>query len=252
MALEIIAYPFSSGPTPIVWVPLTAADFVSTTPITDPNSIVNNPISIHASNGNITFDLAEKGTAYDGMGEGAAWRLNWPAAWTGGGEKGLIWRVTPQTNPAVTSAPMFCLGYCDRGGDPTNANARAEAYGAAFADAVNAAGAVMHRTSGSDLYPAAFANGTRVCGWYMPGGDVGDETNVGAQPYIAGGSGCVVWDPTALVSTGTLFDADQGYITDGLYPMLCAGFDSTGVGTFTATVRFEWAVIDILPTNSYP
>ncbi|KKM08567.1 hypothetical protein LCGC14_1723610, partial [marine sediment metagenome] len=45
----------------IAWVPIVAADFVSTTEFKDPSGIVTNPLVIHASNGDITFDTTEKG-----------------------------------------------------------------------------------------------------------------------------------------------------------------------------------------------
>lgn len=251
MALQIIAYPFG-GSTPIAFSPLVAADFVNVAPFTDPNAILNNPISIHANNGEITFDLAQPGTARDGLAEGALWRLNWPAGWTGDGTQALICRITAMTNPGVTSSPLFCIGYCDQGGDPADATpARCEAHGVGFVDALNVGNARMGATSGADLNGAPFANTPIAYTMWIPGGVVGDETNVGATSATGGGSMSFNWDSTLKTAIGTLYNGDAGVVTNGIYPVLGVGFDSTGAGNITVTVKFEWTIIPIMPAGTF-
>lgn len=253
MALEVYGFPFGGAPAPFVWSPLVAADFISTSVYLDPNGIVNNPISIHASDGSITFDLNEPGVARDGIAEGAVWRLRWPSGWLGDGTQALVWRVTPLTNPGVTSIPFVGIGYSDQRGNPADPTpARTQMSGAGYADALNIGSARATNTSGfGALYPAPFANGPAWYGWFMPGGAVGDTSNIGIQPAVGGSNGGVLWDPVVPGTTGTLGASDAGTIIDGIYPLLVACFDGTGVGTVQFTMRFEWALTYIVPPNEY-
>lgn len=236
----------------IAWVPIVAADFVSTTEFKDPSGIVTNPLVIHASNGDITFDTTEKGGITDGLQDGATWRLNWPADWRGDGTQMLLVRMTPQDHPGAVS-PTVGLGTSDRGGDCTNAAARCLAVAVKCANATLFQGANVTKTgvfisSGTSV----IGDAPKVIGVILPAGKTGDETQVGAP---GGRSGAVfhIHQETTIESTiATGSTANDATLFDGYFPVLYTGWTTAGAENSVWKVKFEWAIAEMLPTGEFP
>ena len=242
----------------LTWLPLLSTDFVSTNPYNDVNSVVNNPLTIHASNGNITFDLAEPAVARDGLAEGATWRLGLQFSttdWIGDGNMGIIYRITPIDNPGVTSQPMFCVAVCDASGDTLTATHQG-GVGMAWKNATQVGEATVTANVGGagagNLVTFAGNTPSCLCPW-VPAGPVGDETTI-VPPVARLGTwdNVVRSDSATLVGSLPLDMTPFGVISGRLYALLFAGFDGTGAGTFTATFKFEYAYINVFPTGEWP
>ena len=85
----------------------------------------------------------------------------------------------------------------------------------------------------------------------VPGGPIGDESN-GAATDAAIGVACILVRQASdnYKNMYSITDYSEG-LTDGVYPVLYAAFANTGSGTFTTKVRFEWAVVDFLPSGEW-
>lgn len=259
---HVIDYPYGGGSS-LAWTPVVAADFVSTNPFTDPNSLVNAPISVHASNGNITFTLNEYVVAYDGIAEGALWRLNWPAAWKGDGTQMLIFRLTPISGTVTgTAGPQrYFVGFCgcDGGGNPTvgtpvGSGVAISGAGALGQPYTNVEVAVATNTSGT--YTGAngtIANGAVGLGWIYPAGVTGDESQVGNPGGTSGTAMVQIYETVTSTMMYTHSIVAAGTLSDGYYPCIYASYEFGGGGgvTTTFTVRFEWAIADRYPLNEF-
>lgn len=242
----------------LAWVPITAADFVSTTPFKDPSSIVTNPLVIHATNGDITFDTTETGGITDGMGDGATWRLNWPGAGHAAGEflgigtQMLLIRMTPQDHPGAVS-PTVGLGASDRDGDCTNVSAECLAIAVKCASATLFQGANVTRnavfiSSGTSV----IGDAPKVIGMILPAGKSGDEAQVGL-PGGRFGSVAHVHQKTTVESTIAAGCTTQNsLLSGGYYPILYAGWTTSGAENSVWKVKFEWALAEMFPIGEFP
>ena len=241
-----------NGVAAIAWLPIVAADFVSTTEFKDPSGIVTNPLVIDASNGDITFDTTEKGGITDGMGDGATWRLNWPEAWRGDGTQMLLFRMTPQDHPGAVS-PLVGLGASDTDGDCTNVSAECRAAAIKCASATLFQGASVTRTgvfisSGTSV----IGDAPKVVGVYIPAGKTGDEAQVGAPGGRLGSVAHVHQKTTVETTIATGCSVEDSLLVDGFYPILYTGWTTSGAENSVWKVKFEWAIAEMLPIGEFP
>jgi len=250
---SVLGIGVAGGLPTVTWSPLLPANFISTAVYQDPNSVVNNPISVHASSGDVTFDLAEPAAARDGLAEGAYWRTNLLTTangWLGDGSMGLAWKITPVDNPNVTSEPMIGFADCDNDGDVTSSSA---AIGAGWCcNGANVGGAAITRTAGSGSGASAFIghNPDTLCYW-LPQGAIGDDTNAGIQNGKRGSIQCLVRSDPAVFNSARYSSDSTTNIVDGIYASLFACFDATGAGTFTVTLNIQYAYFTIYPVGTW-
>jgi hypothetical protein len=253
---------FATSGKSLSWTPLTAADFVSVNVYKDPNSILQagRDITIHASNGNITFPLFTNATARDGIGEGASWRLNICTAakgWRGDGTQGIAVKMTPVDNPGTAFKPVVGIAACDQAGDPTDATpAQAYGVGMEWASATHLQNVGTYKTGYDTSGTVAFAGNTpTVIGFLVPVGLIGDDTNpdgVLAARLVCGV--CVLRQNDATVVYSRGLSPAAAAPRDAFYLILTAAMgaaDATPENIPDFTVKFELCIFDLFPANEW-
>jgi len=243
------------GGTTLTWIPLVAADFVAVGVYQDPNGLVNGALTIHADNGDITFDVAENAAVRDGLNEGAYWRLNLLTAasglWTGDGNFGMIWRFTPQDNPGITSKPLVGFALIDDDGDATTSTAMVGA-GMGWEDASLVGTSYTGLTTGGGAGTATYAgNSPDVLVQWTPIGPVGDDTTVGATDSRYGYMVVALRQDSSDRNAQWSQPSISTPPTDGTYGCIYLCQDGTGGGTYTMKIKCEYAFIPLWPAGEW-
>ena len=253
----VVGFTAGGGGGSVTLVPLVPADFMELAAFTDPHAQMDNPLTVHASNGNVTFEVTTDGiNAWDGISDGATWRLVWPAAWRGDGTQKILMRFTYIGQTGVTtSGPVFGIAVCDRGGNAADVAAISMGAGI-FVTGLYGGTAVGYPTNGAGTSKATLANGLVTYGNYHPGGPTGDASQVGAPGGVLGTMLCTCYETTTKVSLWATSIDEFAAPQDGFRPLVWMGIDDgTFPGpagdTFTVTIRMEWAIVDCLPLNEF-
>lgn len=244
------------GAIAVVYRPLVADDFLELTPrgISDKNGLSNGAITVHPSNGTITWPYNTTAAPRDGVRDMAHLRLNTPTEYLTDGTTSLALLLDTFTHPGQ-DGPMVGFSICDRDADTTDpamvgmgagVRFRVAPVGSLVADCwdetANSSGTTTQLVANDPLFMAKI--------W--PFNDIGGPTGPISTRQATLAVVCQGRErDTSNSGDNCALRSFSRTVTDEVFSCLSLGMDNAAAAAGTIVFRGRWASITELSSDSF-